>query len=518
MADVTSMLRAGEQAAAGKNWAMARQRFKQVLDVAEHPDALINLSYLESKDGHYQAGLEYALRAFRVRPRQPASLLKILNRLRNFNQTWAIRELIDQEPGLGLLDPRGLHAVSAQLSYIGDQERAHHFLSLALARQRANPPVLLARAQISTFLGRFDDAEGDLQACLKLAPKLGAAWWTLSGLRKQTVESNHVDAIRRELAVAANDAERSYLASALHKEYDDLGDIPAACEMLTLANQAKRRMVEYSDAESRSLFDRIQAIDFSRRPDAPERDLGFTPVFIVGMFRSGTTLLEQLLGGNPNLLNAGELYDVPSSLRLATDYQCPTLLDEEMVKRAERADYALIADSYARGVGWRAQGHSHITDKLPPNFLNVGFICKSLPQARIVHMVRDPIETCFSNLRELFSGAGKYSNDQRELAAYYRRYHGLMAHWRRTFPGRILDVDYAELTADTATVMQRVATHCGLEFLPSMVDPRSGGQSVTTASAVQVRGPVVKRAVPKWDPYRGYLQPLITGLGDLVSP
>ena len=483
MADVTSMLRAGEQAAAGKNWALARQRFKQVLDVAEHPDALINLSYLESKDGHYQAGLEYALRAFRVRPRQPASLLKILNRLRNFNQTWAIRELIDQEPGLGLLDPRGLHAVSAQLSYIGDQERAHHFLSLALARQRANPPVLLARAQISTFLGRFDDAEGDLQACLKLAPKLGAAWWTLSGLRKQTVESNHVDAIRRELAVASNDAERSYLASALHKEYDDLGDIPAACEMLTLANQAKRRMVEYSDAESRSLFDRIQAIDFSLRPDAPERDLGFTPVFIVGMFRSGTTLL-----------------------------------DEEMVKRAERADYALIADSYARGVGWRAQGHSHITDKLPPNFLNVGFICKSLPQARIVHMVRDPIETCFSNLRELFSGAGKYSNDQRELAAYYRRYHGLMAHWRRTFPGRILDVDYAELTADTATVMQRVATHCGLEFLPSMVDPRSGGQSVTTASAVQVRGPVVKRAVPKWDPYRGYLQPLITGLGDLVSP
>ena len=276
--------------------------------------------------------------------------------------------------------------------------------------------------------------------------------------------------------------------------------------------------MEYSDAESRSLFDRIQAIDFSLRPDAPERDLGFTPVFIVGMFRSGTTLLEQLLGGNPNLLNAGELYDVPSSLRLATDYQCPTLLDEEMVKRAERADYALIADSYARGVGWRAQGHSHITDKLPPNFLNVGFICKSLPQARIVHMVRDPIETCFSNLRELFSGAGKYSNDQRELAAYYRRYHGLMAHWRRTFPGRILDVDYAELTADTATVMQRVATHCGLEFLPSMVDPRSGGQSVTTASAVQVRGPVVKRAVPKWDPYRGYLQPLITGLGDLVSP
>lgn len=518
MADVTAMLRAGEQAVASKNWPLARQRFKDVLAVAEHPDALVHLSYLESIGGQYRAGLDYALRAFRVRPRNPASLLKILNRLRNFNQTWAIRELIDQEPGLGLLEPKALHAVSAQLSYIGDQEQARHFLTLALARQPANPPVLLARGQINTFLGRFDEAEADLLACLKLAPRLGAAWWTLSGLRKQTADSNHVDAIRRELAVAASDAERTYLASALHKEYDDLGDIPAACEMLTLANQAKRREVEYSDAASRALFDRITAIDFSRRPDAPVRDLGFTPVFIVGMFRSGTTLLEQLLGGNPNLLNAGELYDVPSSLRLATDYQCPSLLDEEMVKRGERADYALIADSYARGVAWRAKGYTHVTDKLPPNFLNLGFICKALPQARIVHMVRDPIETCFSNLRELFSGAGTYSNDQRELAAYYRRYHALMAHWRRQFPGRILDVHYADLTADTASVMQRVAAHCGLDFLPTMVDPRSGSRSVTTASAVQVRSPVIKRTVPKWDPYRAYLQPLITGLGDLVSP
>ncbi len=518
MADVSSMLRAGEQAVASRNWVLARKCFQDVLAVTEHPDALLHLSYLESMGGHYRAGLDYALRAFHVRPRNPASLLKILNRLRNFNQTWAIRELIDQEPGLSLLDAKALHAVSAQLSYIGDQEQAKRFLTLALSRQPANPPVLLARAQISTFLGQFDEAENDLQACLKLAPKLGAAWWTLSGLRKQTAASNHVDAIRRELATAANDGERAYLASALHKEYDDLGDIAGACEMLTVACQAKRRQVEYSEAASRALFDRITAIDFSRRPDAPVRDLGFTPVFIVGMFRSGTTLLEQLLGGNPNLLNAGELYDVPSSLRLATDYQCPSLLDEEMVKRAERADYSQIAESYARGVGWRAPGFTHVTDKLPPNFLSVGFICKALPQARILHMVRDPIETCFSNLRELFSGAGTYSNDQKELAAYYRRYHALMAHWHRAFPGRILDVNYAELTGDTAGVMQRVAAHCDLEFLPSMVDPRSGGQSVTTASAVQVRGPVVKRAVPKWDPYRGYLEPLITGLGDLVSP
>ena len=518
MSDVSSLLRAGEQAVATRNVDQARKRFAQVLELEEHPGALVHLSYLESHAGHYRKGHDYALRAFRTSGHDPALALRIINRLRNFNLTGAIRDYVARSPQLaGMSDPKMLHGVAAQLSYIGEQQWAIDFLDAALRRHPANPAVLLARAQINTFLGRFDDAEADLDACLMYAPEMGAAWWTLSRLRKQTPASNHVDELRRRLAAPSRPAaERAYFAYALHKELDDLGDIPGACEALTIASRARRSEIKYTEADTRRLFAALKAMPAGPAPQP--RDDGFTPIFIVGMFRSGTTLLEQLMGGNPCMHNAGELGDIASSLRYATDYQCPTMLDEEMVRRAARADFTEVADSYIRGVRWRlGEGHTHLTDKLPANFQNIGFICRALPNARIVHMMRDPVETCFSNLREQFSGAAPYSYDQGELAAFYRAYEDLMAHWRQLYPGRILDVRYSELTTDTEQVMRRVAAHCGMEFLPAMVDSQSRAQSVATASAVQVRSPVTARAVPKWDPYREYLRPLIQRLGDAAA-
>ena len=152
---------------------------------------------------------------------------------------------------------------------------------------------------------------------------------------------------------------------------------------------------------------------------------------------------------------------------------------------------------------------------MPSNFLNIGFICSALPQARILHMVRDPMEVCFSNLRELFAEANPYSYDQRELAAFYLQYQRLMVHWRRQWDGRILDIDYRELTRDPEAVMRRVTAFCGLEFDASMLDIGARTRGVATASAVQVRQGIVAREKPKWAPYAEYLAPLRQALGDL---
>jgi tetratricopeptide (TPR) repeat protein len=511
--DADAAYRAGQQAAAAGRLDEARRHFAAAAETGEHADALVHLSYLGSKEGKYREPLEHALRAFRSQPRDPRTVLHLLNRLRNFNQTWAIRDLVAATPALlDLPDPRALHAVSAQLSYIGDYEGSIRFLGRALQRNPNNAPVLLARGQNYTFLGRFDEARADLEACLKLAPTLGAPWWTLAQLRRQTPDANHVDSLRRHLAAARDPGERAYLAFALHKELDDLGDIDGAWKALMEGCAAKRRTLDYSDERSQAMADELMATEFGAIPAAPRADHGFTPVFIVGMFRSGTTLLEQLLGANPNLTGAGELYDIPSSLRFATDYQCPSFLDAEMIRRARRADFSEVAASYIRGVEWRAGGHSHVTDKLPPNFWSVGYICKAFPDAPILHMTRDPMETCFSNLRELFSGAGQYSYDLGELAAYYRRYEQIMAFWRERFPGRVLDIHYSRLTTDTEAVMREVAAHCGLEFLPQMVDPQASDRAVATASAVQVRSPVISRKVAKWKAYEAQLQPLARAL------
>lgn len=511
MNDPIELLRHAEKAVAAANWPEARKRFLQVLEVVEHPDALLHLSYIESNADHYSLARAYALRACAQRPRAPATVVRLLNRLRNFNEMGAINWFIEQSPFLLDLDAQGLQVVSAQLSYMGEQKKAVQYLDRAIAQRPGVPQLLLARAQVKVFLGLFDEAERDLAECLKLSPGMPNAWWTLAGLRKQTQSSNHVDQLRNVIASRAHPAkDKTYLYYALHKELDDLGDIPAAAQALDAACKAQRSELKYSDSQTRALFRQLKAMPTSAKSSARA---GFTPVFVVGMYRSGTTLLEQLIGGNPNVLNAGELQDMTGCMRNAVDHYCHGVTDELVVARAKGVDFTQVGMQYLHGVSWRLNGQTHITDKWPPNTMNVGFICQALPDAKVIHMTRDPVETCFSNLREMFSGAAQYSYDQTELASYCLQYQDLMRHWHERFPGRILDVDYARLTTDTEQVMREVSEFCGFSFLPTMLDPRSASRSVATASAVQVRGPVVSRSKAKWEPYREYLQPLITGLG-----
>jgi hypothetical protein len=240
---------------------------------------------------------------------------------------------------------------------------------------------------------------------------------------------------------------------------------------------------------------------------------GVVPVFITGMHRSGTTLLEQMLDGHHDVRGLGELYDFTSAMRQGTDHHCQGVIDPVIVERAAQADFPAIGKHYLDGLAWRLSGERFFIDKLPSNFLNIGFICQALPEAKVLHMVRDPMETCFSNLRELFSGANPYSYDLLELADYFREYKRLMAHWHARYPGRILDVDYAQLTADPETQLKRISAFCGFNFEPAMIDLQSRQRGIVTASAVQVRGRIRVESTPKWRAYAPYLQPLRDRLG-----
>jgi tetratricopeptide (TPR) repeat protein len=414
-----------------------------------------------------------------------------------------------------------LLTMAAQLSYLNQQEASLELLNEARRADPDYPPTLVSRGQVLTYLGRFDEAERDLLRCTVRAPELASAWWALSRLRRQTLESNHVDALRKQLEAPARKPDDAVLLSyALNKELDDLGDYAGAIQALERACRGKRAQIKYSTAESHALFERLIAMPeappaMTAAPEpVPTSIEGSTPIFIVGMHRSGTTLLEQLLDGHPGVRGLGELYDFTSHMRYATDHHCRGVTDTTIVQRSAHVDFAAIGRRYLEGIAWRLRGEPYFTDKLPSNFLNIGFICRALPQARILHMVRDPVETCFSNLRELFSDANPYSYDQLELADYYRHYQRLMAHWHRTWPGRILDVDYARLTREPDAVMREVADFCGIAFDPAMLEHQSRSRGVATASAVQVRGRVEARERPKWEPYRDYLQPLLRALAD----
>jgi len=171
-------------------------------------------------------------------------------------------------------------------------------------------------------------------------------------------------------------------------------------------------------------------------------------------------------------------------------------------------DLAKVGERYLDHVAWRARGKRFIVDKLPANFLNAGFIAAALPQAKIVHLVRDPMDACFSNLKEIFSGVARYSYDQQDMADYCADYHALMAHWRARFPDRILDVGYADLVRDPEHTLARVAAFCGMSEMTIGAAEAAENKPITTASSAQVRGEIHQRGLGAWTRYAPQLEPL----------
>jgi hypothetical protein len=222
-------------------------------------------------------------------------------------------------------------------------------------------------------------------------------------------------------------------------------------------------------------------------------------------------LLEQLLGGHPMVADGGETYSFTTQMRFATDYRNKGVVDSELVRRAANVDYGFVGRRFYERTGWRAKSKPYLTEKLPSNFLNLGFIAKALPEARILHMVRDPLDTCFSNLRIMFSDVNTFSYDQAELAEWYGQYRKLMQHWHKVMPERILDVHYDALVADPEKVMRGVLDFCGLPWDAAATTLDSAG-AVATASSPQMRGGIIKNRTAAWAPYEAQLQPLIERL------
>jgi hypothetical protein len=308
-----------------------------------------------------------------------------------------------------------------------------------------------------------------------------------------------------------NDA---YLAFALHNELHDLGQYRESWQALQHGCKCKRHTVPHDRVDARRMYEGLKSLcdETFVKPVQTNEEAPFSPIFIVGMHRSGSTLLEQLLGGHSMVTDGGETYSFVSQMRFVCDYRNKGVLDSELVRRARNADYVEVANRYFRSTAWRTHGRPHLTEKLPSNFLNLGFIAKALPQARILHMVRDPLDTCFSNLRTMFSDVNTFSYDQAELVEWFGQYHDLMAHWHRVMPERLMDVRYDELVADPAGVMSRVMTFCGLPQEASAKQLEQRERAVATASSPQVRSGIIKDRREAWVPYEEQLLTLINGL------
>ena len=390
-----------------------------------------------------------------------------------------------------------------------------HAESLALMdRARAlgfdNPDFRYFRAIQLQFNGRVREAETELEGCLRLGPTFGRASLTLARLRRWSADDNHLEFIQKRLReVEQGTEDHAAFEFAQYKELEDLGRYDEAWASLQRANAVMHERLKPRVPDEEALFDAVIARcdgEFTRRP--AHRFDGPMPIFVIGMPRSGTTLLERILGNHSRVTPAGELADFGRQWRWVADQHGQKLLDEGLVEAAGRTDFAEVGRRYLEQTQWRAGDRPYYVDKLPPNFMLAGFIRRALPQAKIVHMTREPMDLCFSNYRALFGDAFAYSYDIDALAAHHAQYRRLMRHWHGVMPGAIHDVDYTALVRDTEAATRALLEHCGLPFEAGCLDSAGNPAPVATLSSAQVREPIHARALEAWKPYASQLAPL----------
>jgi LPS sulfotransferase NodH len=240
-----------------------------------------------------------------------------------------------------------------------------------------------------------------------------------------------------------------------------------------------------------------------------------SPIFIVGMPRSGTTLVEQILATHPEVAAGGELLELGQAVESFAQARGQRFPE---VAESESATLGAIAEDYLKRVAARRGAKARLTDKLPTNFYFIALIHRLLPRAKIIHCRRDPLDTCLSCFKHAFKYGQEMTYDLETLGRFYAKYAALMRHWRNVLPAdAFLDVDYETLTADPAGEVRRIIDHCGLAWDDACLRPHATARIVTTASQVQVRRPIYRDSVASWRLYEKHLAPLVAALGESVK-
>lgn len=379
-------------------------------------------------------------------------------------------------------------------------EQAHAWLQKALDAAPDDPNILYDLAIAEYHLNQADAAEAHIALVLEKTPFHPAALHLRSALRTQNDEQNHVDDLRLRLAEGPQHPRLIAAANyALGKELEDLKRYDEAITALDAGARAYRSTLNYDSATELSAHEGIRSVFSGETLDALAP--GYReeqPMFIVGMPRTGTTLVERILSSHSQLVSIGEFTEFPRLYGLHLREQFARDSTRSPSQASLDIDFAALGKAYCEAARELAGTAPGFVDKLPWNFLYCGYILAALPNAKVIHLTRHPLDTCYAIYKTLFFGAYSFSYDLEELAGYYISYHRHMAHWHAVLSGRILDVSYEALVREPETQVRRIIECCGLTWEDSVLAfHRQEGPSMT-ASAMQVRQPMYTDSIDSW--------------------
>lgn len=498
---------------------MLRARLKRApTDVA----AIRMLAELASRLGRYGDAEKLLARALHLAPGFRAARHNYALVLHRQNRAGDALEQIDLLLGDDP-DNAGLaNLKAAVLGRIGEFGDALDLYDQVLARQPAQPKVWMSYGHALKTVGRQSDAVEAYRRSIGLEPGMGEAWWSLANLKRVTFDVADRDAMRIALDREISEEDRFHLHFALGKAEEDAGDYAASFAHYDQGNRLRRAMVRHDPAEMQQHVTRSAALFtpgfFAERAgwgcDAPD------PVFILGMPRAGSTLIEQVLSSHSQIEGTMELPDIP---------QLAARIGKRKLRSAASAYPDALAELSAddcRALGeeyldrtriQRKTDASFFIDKMPNNFLHVGLIRTILPNAKIIDARRHPLACCFSNFKQHFARGQAFSYDLAEMGGYYRGYTETMAHFDKVQPGAVHRVFYEAVVADLEAEVRRLLDYLDLPFEDGCLSFYESERAVRTASSEQVREPIFRQGLDQWRHFDPWLDPLKQALGPALS-
>ncbi|HEX4853309.1 tetratricopeptide repeat-containing sulfotransferase family protein [Arenimonas sp.] len=474
------------------------------------PQVMMLACEVRLANGDLAGASEAADAALAGMPGNAAVMLKKAHVLVLQRERAEARQLASAAAALAPGDGRSQWAAGKIFANCGDAAAACPYYEAAIAAGMTHWALNFDLASAQFFAGQFDAADRNLARVLAHVPGHGQAMYLRSVLRRQTRNDNHVADLQARLqGKLASPADAAAGLYALAKEFEDLGEDAASFKALSDGAALKRRALNYDAAAERASIDGLRSLytaEVMARPTPGHEEEG--AIFIVGMPRTGTTLAERMLASQGEVGSAGELLDFGQLLALAAQEAQAAQPHLSVAEASLGIDFAALGRRYMHAARQAAPGKRYFIDKMPINFMYCGILRKALPKARIIHLVRDPMDTCYAVFKTLFYQAYPFSYDQAELAAYYATYRRLMQHWQAVMPGAILDVRYEDLVTDTEAQARRMLDFCGLAWNPAVLDPSAHPGAIVSASAAQVREPVHAGSVGKWRRHEAGLKPL----------
>jgi len=476
-----------------RNLTELNRRLGQLTQAIEHGTEVCQLSP-EDVDSHYNLGLAYT---------------------DNKDYSYAIESY---NCALKLNPEHGLswNNLGSALEQQGEKHSAETAYAKAVA---INPQHAEAQNNLGALYserGKINEAKQCFEAAIAARPNFVEAHHNLSSLKTYSQDDPHFTALQ-DLHKNRNQLSQSVrirYCFAFGKALDDIGEYEKAFASYQEGNQLQHQLLPVNeDKEDQLLHDIIRTFDadfFKQRCRwQKKKDKQRTPIFIVGMPRSGTSLLEQILSSHGSVYGAGELVDLSQVISqfTGTSQQQPFT---DTVAGLTSTEMRKLGEAYLKRVWEYSPDSQFITDKMPANFFYIGLIHLALPHAKIIHAMRDPMDSCFSNYTRLFNDTMKFTYDQGTLGRYYVRYMKLMQHWQKVLPkGTILDLRYEDMVLETKQQAQRILDFAGLPWDENCLDFHNNDRHVKTASMAQVRKPIYNTSVARWKHFEHQLQPLL---------